>query len=204
MSRWGIPECLQRARLGGAQQALELGKHLLDGVQVRAVGRQIPQRSACPINGRLDPDDLVRAQVVHNHDVARAQLRHQKLLHPGQKRISIDRPGQHQRRQKTLAAERADKRRGVPMSARRVPQAALALGRAAPGGRHVSCGPCLIQKNQPLVRRRCLHLGPLLAFVRYAAALLLGRIDGLFFRVNPSRLSVLPMVVGPACTPCSA
>ena len=91
-------------------KVFQLGKHLLDGVEVRTVGRQIPQRSACPVNGRFHANHLVRAQVVHHHDVARAQLRHQKLLHPGDKCISIDRPVQHQGRQEARAAERADKR----------------------------------------------------------------------------------------------
>ena len=47
----GAPQGFERAGLGFAQQALELGKALLDRVEVRAVRRQVPQRSACGLNG---------------------------------------------------------------------------------------------------------------------------------------------------------
>jgi hypothetical protein len=33
---------------------------------------------------------LVTAQVIHHHDVARTQGRHQELNHPGQKTLAID------------------------------------------------------------------------------------------------------------------
>ena len=85
--------------------------------------------------------DLVRAQVIHHHDVANHQLRHQALLNPRYKCRTIDRSVQHQRRQQTLIAQRTNKRGGEPVAKRRMPQAALASGRAAPGERHVSGGP---------------------------------------------------------------
>jgi len=94
----GTPERLERAGLGAAQQRLELGKHLLNRVEVRAVRRQVPQ------------------------------LRYQELLDPGHKCMAVDRPVQHQRRQQPVLAQRADKRRGVPVAARRIAQATLASG----------------------------------------------------------------------------
>ena len=42
----GTPKRFERAGLGAAQQRLELGKHLLNRVEVRAVRRQVAQRRA--------------------------------------------------------------------------------------------------------------------------------------------------------------
>ena len=70
----GTPERLERAGLGAAQQRIELGKHLLNRVEVRAVRRQVPQRSACRLNRRLDAGHLVRAQVIHHHDVPECRV----------------------------------------------------------------------------------------------------------------------------------
>ena len=65
----------------------------------------------------------------------------QKLLDPGYKCMAVDRPVKHQRRQQPILAQRADKRRGVPVAERRISQTTLTLGRAAPSWRHVGGGP---------------------------------------------------------------
>ena len=103
----GCPERLERAGLGAAQQGLELGKDLFDWIEVRTVRGQVSQRSTGPFNGRLDASDLVRAQVIHHHDVAGHQLTNQALLNPGYKCRAIDRSVQHQRRQQSPGASRA-------------------------------------------------------------------------------------------------
>jgi hypothetical protein len=59
----GLPERLDGAAGGSAEQRLEVGEGLLDRVQIRAVGRQVEQLRP----GRLDrcahARDLVRAEV---------------------------------------------------------------------------------------------------------------------------------------------
>ena len=70
----GCPEHLKRAGLGAAQQGLELGKDLFDRIEVRTVRRQVPQRSTRALNGRSNARDLVRAQVIHHHNVAWTQF----------------------------------------------------------------------------------------------------------------------------------
>ena len=49
----GAPQAGDRARRGGAQAGFELGKDLLNGIEVGAIGRQVEQ--ACPdgLNGVL-------------------------------------------------------------------------------------------------------------------------------------------------------
>ena len=145
----GMPQRLASAGLGAAQHSLELGKHLFTGVKVRAVRGQVTQRSARRFDGWLDFGDFVRTEVVHHYDIARAQRGYQKLLGPGYKCLAVDWPVQHQGCQQAIGTERADKRRGVPVPDRRIAQAPLALGRAAPGGCHVGRGPRLVQKGQP-------------------------------------------------------
>ena len=66
----GRPERLERAGLSAAQQGLELGKNLFDWIEVGTVRMQVLQRSTGPFNGRSNAGDLVRAQVIHHHDVA--------------------------------------------------------------------------------------------------------------------------------------
>ncbi len=46
----GTPKCVYRAGGGGSQQPLELAERQLDRVQVRAVGGQIQQRRASPLD----------------------------------------------------------------------------------------------------------------------------------------------------------
>lgn len=89
------------------------------------------------------------------------------------------------------------KRRGVPVAARRISQAALASGRASPGRRHVGRGPSLIQKDQPPAGRSGLFGRPGHARLDDVASLLFAGMHSFFFRVSPNRAKVLPMVVGP-------
>ena len=85
----------------------------------------VRSESASSLNGRLDAGDLVSAQAIRHDDVPWAQFWREKLLHAGHKGLAVDWPIEHQRHQQAIGARRADKRRGVPVSARRM----------APGGR---------------------------------------------------------------------
>ena len=91
----------------------------------------------------------------------------------------------------------------TPTDARSL-RAALAPGRAAPGGRHAGRSPRFIQENQPPAGKRSLLARPVLAGLRDIGAFLLGGVHRLFFRVSPARFKVLPMVVTPTSMPCSA
>lgn len=52
------------------QDALEPGKDLPDGVDIRAVGRDIKQSGACLFDGFAHTWHLVDGQVVHDDDIA--------------------------------------------------------------------------------------------------------------------------------------
>jgi len=53
-----IPEGLDSAGGGFSEQGFHLGKDLLDGVVVWAVGRQVAQLGTCRFDGLLDAGDL--------------------------------------------------------------------------------------------------------------------------------------------------
>ena len=58
---------------GGANEGLQLGEAELDGIEIGAVGRQIPQRHAGCLERILDTGDLVRAEIIGDDEVAGLQ-----------------------------------------------------------------------------------------------------------------------------------
>ena len=55
----GLPEVGDGSRRGGAQQGLELGESHFDGIEVRTVGRQVPQARASGLDRLSDAVDLM-------------------------------------------------------------------------------------------------------------------------------------------------
>ena len=86
-----LPRGLDNPFSGFPHQVLELGEHLLDRVQVRAVGRQEQESGPDNADRRPDRRPLVAGQVVENNDVPRLQERHQFVLHTGQEALRVDR-----------------------------------------------------------------------------------------------------------------
>src|ERR1017187_6719867 len=66
----GLIECFFGSCLGVAQELLEFGPGLLDGVQVWRVGRQIEQLRTAGFDPLAYPSPFVRRQVVHHHHIA--------------------------------------------------------------------------------------------------------------------------------------
>lgn len=80
-----FPERIDGALFGAFQEPLELGKRLLNRVEVWAVGWQVDERGTRRLNRFLDADSLVAGQVIHDHDVAWVERRQQMLLDVRQK-----------------------------------------------------------------------------------------------------------------------
>ena len=71
---------------------LDLGEGLLDGVEIGGVWRQIPEPCAgCP-DHLPDSSRLMRAEVVHDNDVAGLEHRYELLLDISPEALAIDRP----------------------------------------------------------------------------------------------------------------
>jgi len=68
-----VPEGLEGTGGGFAQQGLELGEELFDGIEVRGIRRQIEQGGAGGFDSSAHADDLMRGEIVHHDDVAPTQ-----------------------------------------------------------------------------------------------------------------------------------
>src|SRR5215218_6374250 len=73
------PGALPRSRL--AQRRLELAEGVLDRGEVRRVRRQEPDLAACRFNELTNPQMLVHAEVVAEHDLSGTQGGEQDLTH---------------------------------------------------------------------------------------------------------------------------
>src|SRR3954471_10225739 len=87
----GLPQALDRALGGFAQQRLVFGESLLDRVQVGAVGRQIDELRPSGGDCLGDAGDFVAAQIVEQDNVDGGQCRRQYLLDIGAKAPAVDR-----------------------------------------------------------------------------------------------------------------
>ena len=85
------PERLAAATACGANEGLELREAALDGMEVRAIGWQVPEGGPGSLDGALDAGDLVGPEIVGDDDVAGVQGRHQDLVDVGAEALAIDR-----------------------------------------------------------------------------------------------------------------
>lgn len=79
----GLCEAADRSLFFGAQDDLELGKCLLDGVEVWTVGRKVKQPASGVFDCVTHASRFVWRQVVHDDDVARGQSWNENLLDIG-------------------------------------------------------------------------------------------------------------------------
>lgn len=103
---------------GLTEQVFELGEHLLDGVQIRGVGRQEDQLRACLADGASYLGAFVAAQIVHNDDVACLKSWTQNLLHPCEHAVTVDGLIEHERGIDPIVTQRGDERHRAPVTVR--------------------------------------------------------------------------------------
>jgi hypothetical protein len=77
-------------RADPAQQLLDLGEGLLDGIEVRGIGRQEEELTPGGFDEGLGAGTLVHREIVQDHDLPGPQARHQHPLHKGFEHVSID------------------------------------------------------------------------------------------------------------------
>ena len=99
-----------------AQECLELGEYLLDGIQIGAVRREIKRNCAARLDGFFDSIDFVNADVVHEHDVAPLQRRSEKLFSIGLEHLSGHRSFEDERRSDAIMAQCCDESDGFPVA----------------------------------------------------------------------------------------
>ena len=111
------PERLAAATACGANEGLELREAEFEGIEVRAIGGQVPEGGPGGLEGALDAGDLVGPAIVGNDDVAGLQGRHQDLFDVGAEALAIDRAVEDPRCGQPRDPQRGEKRAGLPAPA---------------------------------------------------------------------------------------
>lgn len=156
---------------------LELGKGLFDGVEVGRVWRKETQFRTAIFDRLSNSFTLVAAEIVHDHDIAGAERRCQKLLDIGPEAVAIDRAVDDQRRVDPVMAQCGDEGGGFPVAMGDMRLQPLATPAAAMAARHIGLRPGLIDEDEAgRVKPRLFGqpLGPSLGDIR----------AGLFFSEN--------------------
>ena len=156
------------------QQSFELGEDLLNGIEIRGVGRQEAERGSHPLQGRPHGRTLVAAQVVHNDDIARGERRQQTLFDIGQKAGAIQRAVEDAGSGHTVVAQCRHEGEGLPVAVRPFRPQPLAPGAAAMATGHVGLGPGLVQEDEPAGIKLALRALPLPAALHDVRPLLFG------------------------------
>ena len=111
------PERLTAATACGANEGLELREAELDGIEVRAIGWQVPEGGPGGLDSPPDAGDLVGPEVVGNDDVAWLQSRHQDLFDVSAEALAIDCAVEGPRCGQPRDPHRGEKRAGLPAPA---------------------------------------------------------------------------------------
>ena len=142
---------------------LELGKDLLDGVQVWRVWRQEQQARADAADGGADGGPLVAGEIVHDHDVARRERGHEELLDIIEEARPVDRLIEHAGGIDPVAPKGGEEGHRFPVTVRHLGVKPMALGCPAPQRSHVGFRPGFINEHEPPGIKPTLILLPLFA-----------------------------------------
>jgi hypothetical protein len=108
---------IEVARAGRAEERLELGKGLLDRIEVRTVRGEEAELGAGGFDGGLHVGLFMHGQVVEDHDIARPEGRHEHLFDVGPETRLVDRPVEDGRGGQPRHAEAGDHRVRLPVPA---------------------------------------------------------------------------------------
>lgn len=144
-----------------SQECFELGKRLLDRVQIGTVGRQIeqlgPRRADRSPYGKV----LMAAEIVHHHDVAWPQSWNQELHHPGEETLGVDGAIQDARRGDAITSQPGHEGERLALAVGHFGYQALTSGAAAMQAGHIRLCPGLINEDQTGRTNLALPLLPL-------------------------------------------
>jgi len=127
----------------------ELGKDLLDGVQIGAVGRQEQQPRADAADCCADGGPLVAGEVVHDHDVARRERGHEELFDILKEARPVDRLIEDTRGIDPIAAQSGKEGHRFPVTIWHLGMEPLAFGSPATQRGHVRFRPGFINEHEP-------------------------------------------------------
>jgi hypothetical protein len=139
----------------------ELGKDLLDGVQIGAVGRQEQEACTDASDGASNRWPLVAGEVVHDDDIARREGWDEALLDIIEEAVAVDRLVHDARCVDPVAAQGGKEGHGFPVAIRCFGVEPLALGCPATQRSHVGLRPSFINEDEPCRIKSSLILLPL-------------------------------------------
>jgi hypothetical protein len=163
-----------------AQQRLELGERHLDRVHVGTVGRQVEDLGATLGDCLANTCNLVRGQIVEDHDVAAPERGSEDVLDVGSECIAIHRSVEHPRRGHAGQAQPGDKGHGLPVPERRAVPATFSDWRPAIEARHLRVDPGLVEEDEALRIDERLRCSPQFAPRGDVRPVLLGRAQCFF------------------------
>ena len=175
-----VPECWDGALRGGAQMGFELGEGLLDRIEVGRVWRQIEKLRPCGLNDLTYRLALVGGQIVHHHDVAALQCRHEALFEIAAEDCAIHWFVDHEGGGHGVMSEAGDKGGDLPMTVRDFGDQALPTFGAASEPGHVGAGAGLIDEDQAYGVKQRLIGFPERAGDGHVGAILLAGVYGFF------------------------
>ena len=98
------------------QHRFEFGKELLNGIEVRAVWRQIEEYRARGLDCLLDANDFMDTGIVHEHNVSTLESWDKKLFDVGSKYFARHRAFEHKGCSNAVVAQRRDESNCFPVS----------------------------------------------------------------------------------------
>lgn len=148
---------------GLTHQVFELGKDLLDRIEIWAVGRQEQELGPGATDRLADGGSFVTAQIVHDDDVTGRERRHEELLDIVSEALTVDRLVEHARGVDPVMAERREEGHRAPMAIGDLGMKPLTNRRPAAQRRHVGFRPGLVDEDEAGRIKPALILLPLLA-----------------------------------------
>src|SRR5271169_1329983 len=188
-----VPQFLDAAVFGAAQQLLELGERQLNRIQIRTVRRQVEHARPSSLNHLCNASALMAGEVVHHHNVTWLESPNQYLLHESLKHIPVDGSIDSGCATHAGVIQRGDERRGFPVSMWNFGDQAFSPRGAASQPRHVGLGPGLINEDQLGRIKSQLAHPPCGTGLRHVRTILLGGVDRLFLYDRFSSRSALLM-----------
>jgi hypothetical protein len=142
------PGVLDRALLRVSHPVLDLREGLLDRIEVGRIWREIPEAGTGCADHLSDGVGLVRAEIVHNDDIAGLEHRHELLLDISTETRPVDRPVKDARGGQAVASKRTEECQRAPVTMGRKAAQALAFFAPAIEWGHVGLDPGFINEDQ--------------------------------------------------------
>lgn len=169
-------------RVGGnfAQDGFEFGEHLLDGIEIGTVGREVDQNCAARLDRLFHAGNLVDADVVHEHDIASLEGWSKNLFDIGAEGFAVHRSFKHEGRSDAVMAQRGDECGGLPIAVDHLLDQTLALRCPAVEPGDIAGNGGFIEENQPFRIKPRLPLSQRLARGGDVRPILLGGVQAFF------------------------